>query len=454
MRRQFLLCLMMTAALFGVSSCNDKTDEFDDPGTSSIISLEGPSTAFMGDSISFSFDISSTGVRLNQSKVQLFYGETIVSERIMLTPKEGQYSGKILIPFMKNIPDGTVNVKLRIQNERFAHAELIKDIAITRPNFSKLILRGEDGKTYDMLPVAGKSHTYAVTDDFPSEYNAKIEAPKYGTNGNTMVFGTMDSKITNGVDGLINFEADNQGYEITFNTLTYEGTPFIKFAVNDVEFEKIDDNKSKVEMEFTQGQDINITGLKADYANYWINPAFFDIVKNTNGKTLRFRARTGKYRLTVDKSLKYFKVDVMNGNALADLSSFDVLWCVGDGNIGFPSYSKNKINWSTANAICLAPMGDKRHEIVLQKGVTINTVNYKFYGNNNWGNEFVSTKISLGDTNPWFKVNSDPSNNGNINASSTTLVTNYYYRVIVDLSGGNSNAKLYATEVVSIPEVE
>ena len=126
-------------------TCNDKNNEFDNTGTSSAISLTGPDTAYMGDSITFTFKVSSEGIHLNQSKVQLWFGETIVSERIMTTPTPGEYSGKLFIPFMKNIPDGEVTVKLRVQNERFANDTIGKNIQIIRPQFPKLILRDAQG---------------------------------------------------------------------------------------------------------------------------------------------------------------------------------------------------------------------------------------------------------------------------------------------------------------------
>lgn len=455
MRKPILLCVMMVVGILCTTSCNDKNDEFDDKGSCSITSLTGPETAYMGDSIAFNFQISSNGAQPNQSKVQLLFGETIVSERIMLTPDAGTYSGKILIPFMKDIPDGEVTVKLRIQNERFASATAEKTFRIIRPQYPKLILKDAQGKSYDMLPVAGKPHTYAVTDVFSSELYATIEAPKYGENGNPMIFGSVDGKIANGVSDEINFSADLDGkYEVTFNTMTYEGTPFIKFAMNGIEFAKVDDTKYKVETEIKQNADINITGLKADYANYWINPAFFDIVKDTNGKTLRFRGKDGKYRLTVDKSLKYFRVEVMSGNALADLSKGDdVIWCIGDNNIGQPSFSKNGINWSTEDkVICLAPIGNGKHQMILKGGQTIkkDNINFKFFYQRGWGIEFTADKISLADGSPWFIVNSA---DGNIKKG-TSISDGKYYVITIDISAGPTKAKMYTEEKDNFPEAE
>lgn len=458
MKRQISLCLMM-ATFLGVTSCNDKKQDFDDTGNSSVISLSGPESAYMGDSIAFNFQIGSSDARLNQSKVQLLFDKTIVSERVMLTPNEGNYTGKIAIPFMKNIPDGTIKVKLRIQNERFSSVTSEIDIKISRPQYSKLVLRDNQGKAHDMLPVVGQPHTYAVTDIFPGELFATIEAPKYGENGNEMVFGNVDGKISNGSDEEINFSGDIDGeYKVTFNTLTYEGTPFIKFAINDIGFEKIDDYKYKVETEFKMGQTISITGLKGDYAQYWINPAFFSKVKGTNGTLLKFKGKDGKYRLTVDKTLKYFRVETMVGNALAELSKgHDVVWCIGDAGIGQPSFSKNGIGWTAGEKdICLTPIGNGRHQLVLETGKTLkkDVFTFKFFYQRGWGAEFTTDKISLIDKSPWFAISPTEPASGNFVKGSKSIVDGKFYIITVDISAGNNKAKMSVEEMSDFEEVD
>lgn len=457
-RTAFVSCLLI-AALLGVTSCNDKNTEFDDKGSAEALSLTTPSSTYMGDSIDCSFSIAGSGVSLNQSKLQVWFGDSLVSERMITTPETGDYSGKIFFPFMKDIPDGDVKVKLRVQNERFASDTLVNSVKVVRPLFDHLALTTADGQTYEMTPVAGAPYTYAYTGTFPDDFYATIMAPKYGDNGNEIVFGSVDGKITNGVTDPINFTSDIDGTQtVTFNTLTYAGSPFTPFAINGTDFQKIDDTHFKVEGNFTQGEDINITGLKQDYANYWINPAFFDKVAGTDGKTLRFRAATGNYRITCDKNLKYFKVEAMNA-AMTDLADLekgdDVIWCDGDGNIGQPSYSKNGINWSWADKeICLAPMGGGVHQLILKKGETINSANFKFFYTRKSGSlEFTADKISLVDGSTWFRVNPGPSDSGNIQGGSTPTVSGRYYIITVDMSEGITKTKMSVKEVASIPEV-
>lgn len=120
MRKLILLCSMMSAGLFSITSCDDANDEFDDKGSCSILSFTGQESAYMGDSIAFSFQVASQGVPLNQAKVQLLFDENIVSERFLSVGENNTYSAKLFVPFLANVPDGTAKVVVYAQNERFA----------------------------------------------------------------------------------------------------------------------------------------------------------------------------------------------------------------------------------------------------------------------------------------------------------------------------------------------
>lgn len=460
MKKHYLLCLMV-ASLIGVSSCNDKNDEYDDVGQSTIVSLEGPNSVYMGDSIAFTFNVADDGeVPLSTSKIQLLYGNEIVSERIVLTGKSGIYTGKILVPLMKNIPDGDATLKVRVQNARYASDVKEMDIAVLRPSYSYLLLKTEEGGEYRMMPVSGKPYTYAVTDNFKIEQNAYIVAPKYGENGNEIPFGNQDGKIVNGVKTNIEFTADTEnGYEITFNTLTFEGTPFIKFALNDVEFNKQDDNNWYVDMELEQGQEIQITGLKSDYANYWIDPSFFDIKKNTNRKVLKFRGMNGKYKVTVNKSLKYFNVELLNG---AELSVFDkdraegALWMIGGGGIGKPSFAANGINWDPGKGFCATPIAKGKYQLIFEAGKTLNPqdINFKYFGQKNWGFEMSSAYVTT--VSPYLRINPGPGDDGNIFSGTEAFKEGKFYIITLELPSEfpSSPGVITVEEVEQIPEVE
>lgn len=452
--------LMVTSAIICLSSCNDKNDDFDDTGSSQVVSVEAPSTVYMGDSIQVNYSIKTSGIKANQSKIQLYVDSQLVSERIMLTPHDGDYSGKIAVPFTKNTPDQKVTVRVRTQNERFAAATADQTIEMERPKYDHLTLIDSEGNSHTMLPSSDNPYLYSVTDNFPSELYATIVAPAYGQNGNEVVFGYSDGVITNGTNSQINFSADEDGrYTVTFNTKTYEGTPFIKFAVNGTEFTKVDNNNSKVDMDLTQGETIEITGLKSDYAKYWINPTFFDIIKGTNGKKLRFRGVNGKYRIVCDKSNLYFRVLPLSadGSNLANLSNGEsAIYLIGNGSVGMPSYKQNKSNWSPkeTNTMAFCQVKDNIYEIILEGGVNVNPsdINFKFYYNWTWGDEFTAGNYANAEgLQPYFRVNGS---DGNIRQGNTGIKSGKFYIITMDLTNGPKKVVASCKEVDSIPEVE
>lgn len=463
MKKHFYF-MMMGALIYSLSSCNDKNNQYDDTGTVSALTLEGPSAAFMGDSLTFNFSVSGADIPVNTSKVQIIYGEDIVSERVVVTNHSGNYSGSIYIPFLKDVADGTAKVKMRVQNERFIHDSKTVEIEVKRPEFPYLTLYAltpteNDPKArteYKMLPVQGEKHTYAVTGEFPtSDLSAYIVAPKYGDNGNEIPFGMVDGKITQGVDSDIEFTSDIEGtYQISFNTQNYIGLPFVKFAINDIEFERLNDNEFKVEMEFKQGEDIEVTGLKADYENYWIDPSFFKFKKGTDGKVLVFRGMTAKYRFTVNKTLKYFMVELMNGNAISTFNADTkegAVWCIGNAGIGRPSYSANGVNWTPNKGFCLAPLGNKKHLLVLEggKNLNLNSIDFKFFAQQGWGWEFTGPRIALADNSKWFVIDAG---SGNIGKGTTVPAAGKFYYITVDVS--ELPAKMSVEEKDAVEEVE
>ena len=70
MNTKFYATLFVTC-LIGLSSCNDKNDEYNDVGQASIVNVNAPSKAYMGDSIAISFNVSDNGnIQLSHSKLQ------------------------------------------------------------------------------------------------------------------------------------------------------------------------------------------------------------------------------------------------------------------------------------------------------------------------------------------------------------------------------------------------
>lgn len=468
MQKTFLFLIPIA---LGLTACADKNDDFDDRGSASVVSLAAPTAAYMGDSVQVSFSVKSSEFKMNQSKIQLFLGNELTSERIMLTPRDGEYSGKLMIPFRKDIPNQDVTIKVRAQNERYVADEQQTTMNISRPKFSKLTL-WVGNQSYDMTPSSTDPYQFSTQPlPLPEKVNAIIKADAYGADGNAMTFGMVDGKITNNVTDSIAFstvEGNTALYPITFNTLTFEGSPFIKFGVicgkQIFDFDGAGQAANCYAATCTLNKNdlIEISGVApAEYADYWINPAFFRIVKGTNRTQLRFQGISGTYRIVCDKGRKYLRVYPLgaDGKSLANLTKDeDVIWVIGSGNVGMPSYATNKSNWSPAetNAMACCQIRPKVHQIIFENGRTLNgsNINYKFFYQNGWGTEFTGDKISVTDGSTWFRVNTGSSDSGNIFAGSTTLKSGYFYIVTIDATEGYTKCKMSVEEVASIPELD
>jgi len=94
--------------------------------------------AHFGDSIPFSADVrDAEEVPLSTLKAQLFFGNEMVEETVIRTKTEGEYNGKIYVPFLKDIPDGTATLKFVLQNIEFAIEEQNYNLDISRPDYPK-----------------------------------------------------------------------------------------------------------------------------------------------------------------------------------------------------------------------------------------------------------------------------------------------------------------------------
>lgn len=455
---------MVALASISMSSCKDEIDQFDNHGSSTIVSFVGPEKAYMGDSISFDFEVSSSEVKINQAKIQLYYGEELVSEAFYPLKADGKYRGKVLAPYLKNIPDGEAKVILRVQNERFANDFKEMVIAVERPKYKSLKLVASNGVEYIMTPVEGKPYEYCARASFPLDMNASIIAPAFddGTSspyleGNELRFGMDESRISINAPKNIGFETTGYGtdgkYDITFNTLTFEGAPFPKFGLRFdttqgkfLEFEG-SGNVFTVETEFVKDEIIKVSGIKNEYDELWKNPTWFDIVKEDNS-LLHFRGRTGKYRFTLNKGLKAIMMEQLENTVTPSILNATAMWVVGNDKIGFPSFVKNNINWNTGKAFNLVPLTATKYELVLLVGQNVDGVNFKFFGQKGWSPEWKGPgAYSCQEGANYIKYASDGNFNNNI-----TWPSGKYMVMTVETS--TSPAKLWVKSYDELPMYE
>ncbi|MDR1090353.1 MAG: DUF5125 domain-containing protein [Prevotella sp.] len=428
--KKYIYSIFIISAVLIFNACSDDDDKV--PGNPEINAKTDFGSAMFGDSLPFIIDVSDNEVPLSTLKVRLFYSDEMVSEAVIRTKTDGEYSGKIYIPFYANIPNGTATLKLVLQNIHLTITEKEYDLPLTRPDYPYLTLVTAD----EEIRMERKAlYNYEVKKNFPMKISAYIKAPPVGTNGNEITFGWEDNAIIEGSVNNIPFSNFAGEYSVTFNTLDYQAAPFIiAYAINDVGMTRVNDDNYKVEMDFEQGQEITVSGID-DFSDWWIDQDFF--VKS--GENLTFTPITGKYRITADFNHKYLRVETMSGNGLATLQAdgTGAIWIIGD-NIGKPSLG-NTTGWDTGKGICMAPVGGKKYQVTLVAGtnVTPGSINFKFFYQRDWGGEFSGEALTTTSDIVFVGNGSNGRDSGNLGViEGKSFTTGKTYVFTVDVSAG------------------
>ena len=444
--------------ILSMSSCDSNDDNA--VGNPVIKSNTVGTSAQFGDSLNFKVNVTDEGnIPLSTLKAYLYYGDELVSTTTIRTKTYGDYSGKIYIPYYKNIPNGNASLKFVLQNIHFTKTEKDYSVALTRPQYSSLTLVTSDGNNYTMTPSQVNPYLFSVT--VPSTTNkvkGYIVAPVADASGNKITFGADNSGsnvVQNSTNYISYINSSAGNITITFNAYTYEYTPLFIPTFNGTAMTYSADGIYTYYGTLTKGQKYAVGGADAFSSNSWFNdPDFF--TKNSDG-TLTFNAITGLYQVTANFNLNYFQVYAMtNSTTTASLQSngSGALWIIGDGNIGKPAYASNGINWSTGNAMCMAQISAGVYQITLVAGQQLSTssINFKFFHQNNWGNEFdgLSTSPYVISTTSNIVVIGDGTgghDNGNIYLiSGVTLQSGATYVFTVDCSKGINAATLTVTK--------
>ena len=437
MKSYKFLALLLASSSILLPACSD--DEMA-PGNPTMDVTGSLQNACFGDSLSFSVKAFDAEVPLSTIHAELYFGDELVSEEVIRTKENGAtYEGKIYVPYIANIPDGKALIRLTLQNIHFTTKEELYNVNISHPDYPSLIFRAESGEEYTMQKES--QYVYSVTQRFPAEMRGVIVAPKVGADGNEIVFGYENSEIKPYAEGSIPFSNSAPGrYSISFNTYSFEGSPFVVLSINDQQLEAIDETTSKIDLDLAKGDTLVPSGFP-EYSDWWIDPSFFS--KNEDG-SLTFNAYDGKYRIIADTKLRYFRVYKLDGLNPATLSDdgTGALWIIGAG-IGHPSLA-NEVGWTTENAICMAPTGEKTYQAVLVGGKTIatNSINFKFFGQMGWGVELKGSANLTSKSNLiGVGTGSDGHDDGNLFLQDgVVLQDNGIYVITVDLTQGINDA--------------
>ncbi len=427
---------MLLAGSFLMTACSE-----DDmvPGNPVMDVTGNLGEACFGDSLRFAIKATDQEVPLSTIHAELYFGDEMVSEKVIRTKVSGEtYEGKIYVPYYANIPDGKATLRLTLQNIHFTTSEQTYSVSVTHPDYPSLTFRAETGEEYVMQRES--QYIYSMTQRFPAEMRGVIVAPALGDNGNEIVFGYENSEIKPHADGMIPFSNSAPGrYTISFNTFSFEGSPFVTMTLNGQKLEAIDETTSGVDMTLAKGDTIIPDGFP-EYAEWWINPDYF--TKNEDG-SLTFNAYNGTYRIIADTKRRYFRVYKLNGDQPATLNTdgTGALWIIGQG-IGHPSLS-NEVGWTTENAICMAPTGEKTYQVTLVGGktVSVDNINFKFFGQMGWGVELTGDDLVSQSNLIGVGTGSNGHDSGNLFLEDgVVLQDNGVYVITVDLTQGIKDA--------------
>ncbi len=414
------------------------------------------SSVMYGDSLPFTVDVTDE-VPLSTLKARIYYGEEKVSETVLRTKTNGSYSGKIYIPFLKDMADGKIKLTFVLQNINFTMSDVSYDLSATRPVYPYLTFVTMN-KEYKMLHKSG--YAYELTETLPRKIKGYIKTPKITPNGNELTFGWESEAIKFGSTESIPFSNLTAGeYTISFNTQDYSAAPFIiAYVVNGVKMEKIAEGDSedryKRDLSLKQGDEVLVEGID-DFNEWWIDSDFFA----QNGDKLTFKPIDGEYRIIADFVRRYLKVEVLSGGKPAKLKAdgSGAIWAVGNG-IGKPAL-KYAPSWEPSVALCMAPMGNGKYTISFVAGETIsvNSINFVFIHQNAWDTGFKGAETTSGGDLP-LEVVSDlifigkgqkvnGADDGNLTLKSDkTLTVGKTYVFELEAPVGLSGCKLTITE--------
>jgi len=389
---KYIQIFLATIAMITFLSCNNQNDFPGAPGNPQITAQQVASSAYFGDSIPFSVTVNDDKVALSTVKVQLYYGSEMVSENTIRTKENGTYNGKLFAPLLKNVPDGTATIKFVLQDIHFTLIEKELPITLQRPQYDYIDLITEAGKNIRLLRTGPNTYSAATTTDIPQMVKGLLITPKFGANGNNITFGWDETIKENSTTPITFLSLAPSPYNITFNSLSFERTPFTVYKMNgkDMSFA---DNKFVVDLNLKKG-DIITTENIANISNFWIDPDFFN--KTADGK-IQFAAIDGKYRIIVDESgVPYLRVQTLdsNGNkATLKPDGTGAIWIAGWG-IAKPALTTGQPGWNPGQMLNMAPIAPKVYRMTVtasnEKGlgqIRTDWIGFKFFYQDDWGGE-------------------------------------------------------------------
>lgn len=433
--------LLLSAALFMLTSCIDEDYKNIVQQGDPLIGVNALGNAQMGETVNFTVNCTDkTGERLSTLKAELLFTDEAVDATTIRTKEAGDYSVSLNVPYLQYIPNGEAKVRLTLQNVTTSTTIVEVPLTVERPHFSDLQFITADSTVYQM--TEGDDYLYTVT--VPTAESAF--KGYFMTRDGKYSFGSNGSEIELGQRGNIDFVTNNTGdVLVSFNTCDYTFGPNEEIIIQPLNFTEAE---NVITRQMQQGREYTIGGIVAD--DWYIDPDFFEL--NDDGNYV-FRAIDGTYTLTAYGNYKF--VQVYSGTAsepsTLQADGTGAIWVIGGNGINKPFLStKNNNGWWTGTEWdqATAQIKEKVYQITLTVGKQLSAtdVNFKFFGQPNWGIEFKGdgSDYSLVCNSDVFGVgDGNGHDNGNIYLKEgATLNEGETYIFTIDLTGGTKNAPL------------
>ena len=381
--------IMALLALPLMASCGDDDYSAPTPAGNPVMSCTAPAAAvWMGDEVEVKVNCKDEGgVALSTLKANLLFSGQSVDETTIRTKEAGEYTVKLKVPYAQNVPDGKVDIQLTLQNVSTKSNTETLSFSIKRPHFNNLQFVSADGVKYDMT----EKSDFVYQAVLPS--SKKTFKGYFATKDGKFVFGSSTGKdISLGETGNFNFTSENMSdVVVTFDAKNYTAGPTDVLPVTVLDFADSDAGKTWVG-DIKQGATCNLTINGNNLPDDWYYDS--DWFQKEEDGSYTFKAITGRYTILADFTHKSFRIWTMNGSEPMSLNGdgTGALWIIGNPGVNKPTWDAVNHDWWTGvdSDVCLTPIKAKVYQVTLTVGKQLRAtdVNFKFFGQANWGVEF------------------------------------------------------------------
>ena len=443
--------MMALLALPLMASCGDDDYNAPTPAGNPVMSYTAPTSAvWMGDSVEVKVNCKDEGgIALSTLKANLLFSGQSVDETTIRTKEAGEYCVKLKVPYAQYVPDGKVDIQLTLQNVSTKANSETFSFDIKRPHFSTLQFVTSDGKKYDMTETADYQYEATVP------VSKKAFKGYFATSDGKFVFGSSTgTTIGLGETGNFNFTSEKTGnIQVKLDAKNYVAGPTDVLPVTILDFSNTDDGKTWVG-DLKQGETCNLTIDGNNLPSDWYYDS--DWFQKEEDGSYTFKAINGRYTVQADFTNKAFRIWAMDGSDPMKLKAdgTGAIWIIGNEKVNKPTWEAINKGWNTGTAtdVCLTPIAEKVYQITMTIGQQLHAtdVNFKFFGQANWGTEFKGTAADyhLSTDSEVFAIgDGNGHDDGNLYLpDGVTLTDGDTYIFTIDLSAGTANGVLKITK--------